>query len=277
MRMRSHALLWTGLAGLLAPVSFVSGQEQVESSSAAIVVSSDESGSGPAVMAMSFSNENGDVTFSSGEVAMVPGMALPGFSPFGSDPIGMLGNSEVMDEIELVPDQRAELERLNKEFGERISEQIKGMKDGSLSGEKARDIGEVFRKLNEEKQAAVRNVLLPHQMERLQQISLQGRMKAGGASGLLADKKLAEELGITEEQQKKLREKAEELSRQLREKIEALREQTREELLGELTAEQREKLKKMLGEKFSGSLEPSLPLPKRVRERIEQKPSKDED
>jgi hydroxylamine reductase (hybrid-cluster protein) len=94
-------------------------------------------------------------------------------------------------------------------------------------------------------------------------------MKAAGASGLLADRKIAEALGISEEQAEEIKTRAEKLAVELQRKIEALREETREELLQTLTAEQREKLQKMMGAKYEGELTPQFQLPGRVRQRIE--------
>ena len=59
-------------------------------------------------------------------------------------------------------------------------------------------------------------------------------MKALGLNAF-NDKKLAEELGMTEEQLEQLKEKAKELSADLQKKIKALREETQETLLKELT------------------------------------------
>jgi DNA anti-recombination protein RmuC len=80
-------------------------------------------------------------------------------------------------------------------------------------------------------------------------------MKAMGLNAL-NDKKLAEELGMTEEQLEKLKERAKELSSELQKKIQELREETQQTLLKELSKDQREKLQEMTGSKFD------MPAPK---------------
>jgi|GEM_PF-6339727 len=210
----------------------------------------------------------GGVFFSSGsDMGMTlasPGMAMV------SDPWSMLSMKDVQDDIELVEDQRSQLSSIRREFNDRIQQEMKSMREGGFGSEQGRQMADVFKALQEEQKAAVNKVLLPHQIQRLEQVALQSRMKNSGSSGLIADKKLAEELGITDEQKEKLRTRAQELARELQEKIEALREETRQELLQELTADQRAKLQKMMGVKFEGSLNRSVEMPPRVRQRLEQ-------
>ena len=75
------------------------------------------------------------------------------------------------------------------------------------------------------------------------------QMKNRGTAGTLTGK-LAEELGITGDQKKRIQERQKELQKQLQEKIEKLKADTREELLQELNSEQRAKLKKLVGDKY---------------------------
>ncbi len=206
----------------------------------------------------------GGVFFDSGSDG---GMSLNTMS-MGSDPWSMLSMKDVQDDIELVPEQKEQLSTIRQQFNDRIQEQMKAMRTGGFGAGQGRELADTFRQLQEEQKEAVNKVLLPHQIERLQQVALQSRMKNSGTSGVLADKKLIEDLGITDEQKEKLRTKAQELAKELQEKIEALRAETREELLQELTAEQREKLQKLMGVKFEGSLNRSMELPPRVRQRL---------
>jgi Spy/CpxP family protein refolding chaperone len=88
---------------------------------------------------------------------------------------------------------------------------------------------------------AVGEILLPHQAERLKQLSVQFQMRGG--SGLTSSEDVAEQLNITPEQRDKLREKARELEQELRKKLLA-------DLLKELTPEQQAKYKELVGEPF---------------------------
>ena len=64
------------------------------------------------------------------------------------------------------------------------------------------------------------------------------------------DGPLAEELGVTEEQKKRLRERYTEIQAETDEAIRKIRREAREKLLKELTGSQREKLADLLGDDF---------------------------
>jgi len=76
------------------------------------------------------------------------------------------------------------------------------------------------------------------------------QISRSGTSRALMNDELASELGITDEQKKKLETLREELEKETREKIEKIRKEAREKLLGVLTPQQRKQLEKMLGEEF---------------------------
>lgn len=265
--MRFQSIVAASLAGLLS-WSAINAQEEESRSEAIIVSAAETSDGGPPVMnfqVMSADSQGGLAFFDSADGSMPMPLMSPGMA--GTDPFSMLSMDGIQQEIELVDDQKQQLDEVRRDFASRIKDAMSSIhEDGGLSGDKGREIAERFEQLKQEQQAAMRDVLLPHQVERLEQIAVQQRMKTAGASGLLADKKIAEALGISEEQQKEIKSRAEELSKELQRKIEALREETREELLQTLTAEQREKLQKMMGNKFEGELGPrQLQFPNRIR------------
>lgn len=104
---------------------------------------------------------------------------------------------------------------------------------------------EKVQKLYGEAGAKLKDILLPQQINRLEQISTQMQMRGGAGHSLRGE--LAEKIGLTAEQQKLLQEKAAEKNKQYYEKIAELRKQMEDELLQEvLTPEQRERLKKCL-------------------------------
>jgi hypothetical protein len=90
-------------------------------------------------------------------------------------------------------------------------------------------------------------VLLPHQMKRLDQISMQQQMRGG--RGLLSDDMVAT-LKITDAQKGKIEARQEQIRDELNKKIAELRKQYEGKILDELTATQRAKLKEMVGEPF---------------------------
>ncbi len=269
--MRFKNIFVASLAGLVS-WSSVMAQEQEARSEAIIVSAAETSDGGPPVMnfqVMSSDSEGGLAFFNSADGSMPMPLMSPGMA--GTDPFSMLQMGNIQEEIELVDDQKNQLDEVRRDFASRIKEAMSSIhEDGGITGDKGREIAERFEKLQQEQQAAMREVLLPHQVERLEQIAVQQRMKMAGASGLLADNKIAEALGISDEQQKEIKAKAEELAKELQRKIEALRAETREELLQTLTAEQREKLQKMMGAKYEGELAPrQFQFPGRARQRIE--------
>src|SRR6185503_12998486 len=103
-------------------------------------------------------------------------------------------------------------------------------------------------------------ILLPHQVDRLKQLRLQMQMRNRGVNALAAGE-LAEVLDLTDEQKAKLADKQKEAEKQLREKIEEIRRQLQRDVLTEvLTAQQRDKLVKMIGDEYKYKpVEPQLP------------------
>ena len=84
-------------------------------------------------------------------------------------------------------------------------------------------------------------VLTPAQRDKLNEKVLEQTVQFRGANGI-TDPAAAKALGLSEEQIKKLKEKAE----AAQEKAKKLQEETEEDLLSVLSAEQREKVKKMI-------------------------------
>jgi SMC interacting uncharacterized protein involved in chromosome segregation len=125
---------------------------------------------------------------------------------------------------------RAELEGLSDE--ERVAK-IREMRDSRTKDQK-----EI---LNE--------ILLPHQMDRLEQIAFQASTQ-GGARSLLSGP-VAEKLKITDEQKEELRETAEELQKKFDEEVAKLRKEMQDKLLDSLTPEQRAEYEELTGEKFT--------------------------
>ena len=197
---------------------------------------------GTGVQTMQFS------TIEPGMFSVAPTMAWA--SPLGGDPSSLMMDPQVRGELELVEDQVEQLERIREEFQQKF-QKISNFKNGEIPQvDRLRGMSEKIKELSEEQQARIKEVLLPHQSERLEQISTQMKMKQMGTAGALSQGALAETLGIDEEQRKRLQEKSKELQEKLAQEIEKLREEMREELLEELSSEQRKQLKEMMGDKF---------------------------
>lgn len=189
--------------------------------------------------------------------------AQGGRPPFGGGgPGGEMGavffliqDENVRKDLELVEDQVTKLREIGRKSFEGMREMFSGFRD--LSEEerekKMTEIREKMQKRTEEIQKEMNEVLLPHQRERLKQITLQSRLRRGNTSDALASETITKELGITDEQKEKLKAAQEEAEKELREKTEKLRQELKDKVLKVLTAEQRAKFEKMIGEKIEFS------------------------
>jgi len=193
--------------------------------------------------------------------------------PGGGGMLGLLMNEQVRDELDLTEDQMGKL----RQAGEKMRE---GFGGGGFDREAFQNMTEEQRQAEIEKRRAefekrrqemekrindvLEDILVPEQLKRLEQISLQQQR-----TGALGNQKVINALGITPEQQARLRaigEKAreqtmalfqgmgrdstEEQRNQAREKGAVIRAAAEKEAMGVLTAAQKEKLKELMGEPF---------------------------
>lgn len=163
----------------------------------------------------------------------------------------LLRSEQVRAELEIVDDQLEDIQSIEREIRDEMRSMFQGMRD--MSPEERRERMESMRGEMEEIRASineqVKDVLLPHQFERLEQIQVQQQVARQGMGGALSGA-LAEKLGITEEQQEQMAAKARELQAEIQEKTAQLRQEAQDELLGMLTSEQRAKIEEMMGTKF---------------------------
>jgi hypothetical protein len=102
--------------------------------------------------------------------------------------------------------------------------------------------------------ATEKEVLLPKQIERLKQISIQSQLNRGGRTvDAVTNGDLAKELGITDAQKEALTKAQEAADAEMNEKMTKIREDARQKVLSVLTAEQQAKLKKLSGEPITFS------------------------
>lgn len=108
-------------------------------------------------------------------------------------------------------------------------------------------IRETQRLIDDEVAVAIRDVLLPHQLERLKQTVRQMCIQSNGLAALTRGD-LASELGLSDDQKAKLRKHQQEVDRELQKKLNQLRREEYMRAIGEtLSSEQFEKLKTLLG------------------------------
>ncbi len=174
--------------------------------------------------------------------------------------IGWINDQNLLDELQVVAEQRADLLRLRDETLKKRKEFYESYR--SVPQEKRgafmKEFGEL---LSADVDTKVNSILLPHQKERLGQVQLRTRMRNAGIAGLDRDL-LIEQLGITEEQLELLRKKHAEVQEEVRKKLEQLRKEAQDEVLSVLTETQQGKLRKMMGKDYEFKPRQPVPPPK---------------
>jgi hypothetical protein len=177
--------------------------------------------------------------------------------------VELLRQDAVRKELELLDDQVANLEKLREDIREMMRDAINRLREGRDPDQPGPppDMRQVFESVQARAQARLNEILLPHQMKRLQQLALQARLRGGGFAMLSPD--VGQQLGITDEQREQLREKAQRIEADLRKKIAELRRQAQDELIALLTPEQQAKYRELVGPPFE------FPAPQRPEGRPE--------
>jgi Spy/CpxP family protein refolding chaperone len=155
----------------------------------------------------------------------------------GASEVMLLNRSDVQKELELVDEQ---IDQIGKIPPINMREMFEQVSDLSRDEQRAK-MGELMKAAQDKTKNAIKEILLPHQAERLGQLVIQFQMRGG--AGLTSSEDLAKQLNITDEQREKLRTKARGLEQELRKKLLA-------DLLKELTPEQQAKYKELVGEPF---------------------------
>jgi len=192
---------------------------------------------------------------------------------FGNNLLYLAMNEAVQKEIEVVDDQKAEINKISEEIrsqrpqGERPNFREMSEEEREKYIAQMRERGAKEAKIAN---AKLEEALLPHQMKRLKEIALQQR-----GTSALTDPEVAKELKITDAQKKKLddvnqknRETMGARMRELfqggnregiREKMQEMRKEAEEKVLAVLTGDQKKKFEEMKGEAFE--------MPQRTRTR----------
>ncbi len=170
------------------------------------------------------------------------------------DGIRLLSSERVQKELELVDDQIEQLEDLQTSQRDEMREMFMEMRE--IPREERREAMEGLRtqmkELSDKHVNNVKEILLPHQVARWEQLKFQSKARrSGGTDRLLSSDSMAEQLNITEEQKEEMKEKAKEIRESMQEKIDAIRAEALEELLSVLTPEQQEQYRELAGESFT--------------------------
>lgn len=182
-------------------------------------------------------------------------------SPMGQT-LNWLLYPQIQGELDLVPDQKAAIDKIRNEMNSKLQESYKQLSDLEPA-ERQKKYYETYVKFGAETDKRVEEILLPHQAKRIKQIALQMRLgnSGYGSATALNSEDVAKELGITPQQIEEMKKREAELRQEIQEKTrefyKKLNEDSREKLMSVLTPAQRQKLKELEGEKFE--LKPFVP------------------
>lgn len=182
--------------------------------------------------------------------------------PFADKMLPALFNEEVQTDLELVADQKSEMKRMLDELVQRKDQLGKELEEFRQQGatvdevEKKRD--EFVKGFEDDKAKTfqqVSNLLLPHQKNRLQQLTVQLMMREAMKAQRIPTGVLVPEmrkyLNIEDGQADRIKAKTKKLQEELAKKIKKLTDDARTELLKELTAEQKKKYDDLVGEQIN--------------------------
>lgn len=179
----------------------------------------------------------------------IGGFVLPTFQR--DETMQPLLNPSVMKDLEIVEEQRQELNKIQQKFSKRTQSIMNQfISSGQLNLEAKKKMALELSGLEKEKTLEFSKVLLPHQLERIKQVSHQIQVKNRGVAGALNYGKLSKELKVTDEQKKKFAEIQQQLYEDIKEKTKQLNEAAMKRVLAELSLKQRDKYKQLTGSKF---------------------------
>lgn len=173
---------------------------------------------------------------------------------------GLLSNESVRNELKLSEEQYQGAKQIMQASQSKVRELLVGkLKDGS--GQRVsfngNDIKELMQESREQAEAAIEEILLPAQLERVKQLAYQIEIAQAGLGSALTDGRLGEEIGIHEDQKQNILDRAAKIEAETRKAILAIHARAREKLFAGLTPEQRKSAEELLGDVFLYE-EPSL-------------------
>ena len=168
-------------------------------------------------------------------------------SEYGADgsTLGMLADADVRSDLEMLEDQYKQLQELNAEIQQRAADQIR-----ELDFSDRKNLVSRIKSIRESAVSDLNDVLLPHQVERLNQIRMQSLLRRRSFIDILTSDPVKTKLEITEEQSTDLKQKEKEVEEELQREIAKLRERAREKLLSSLKQPQKDAVEKMFGETY---------------------------
>lgn len=181
--------------------------------------------------------------------------------PFQEKLLPVLFSPNVQKELELSEAQVLQLKRLLasiKESQQEFGKQLKTLKSQGANPDEVEAKRKSFitelEKQKDEVLSEATDLLLPHQIDRLKQVTIQLMMRESAKaskkeSGLLTPE-MIEFLGIDSKQEKSIRDKTLELQKKMIKEIKEIQDKYRKELMRELTPKQRKKYEEATGDFF---------------------------
>ena len=182
----------------------------------------------------------------------------PAFDQFA---INALFNKQVQRDLDLVEEQTKEISEYLKgltEYRDKLASELRELKaagqDQQALNQRRDEMRKELEKEKQKIQSQVMEILLPHQRQRLKQVSAQfmnrEAMKESKVPTGLLTPKMVDYLEIDSKQAKRIEQRSQELAKELAKKVEQLKSEAIEDLMKELSPKQRKKYSELMGERF---------------------------
>ena len=182
----------------------------------------------------------------------------PAFDQFA---INALFNKQVQRDLDLVEEQTKEISEYLKgltEYRDKLASELRELKaagqDQQALNQRRDEMRKELEKEKQKIQSQVMEILLPHQRQRLKQVSAQfmnrEAMKESKVPTGLLTPKMVDYLEIDSKQAKRIEKRSQELAKELAKKVEQLKSEAIEDLMKELSPKQRKKYSELMGERF---------------------------
>lgn len=182
----------------------------------------------------------------------------PAFDQFA---INALFNKQVQRDLDLVEEQTKEISEYLKgltEYRDKLASELRELKaagqDQQALNQRRDEMRKELEKEKQKIQSQVMEILLPHQRQRLKQVSAQfmnrEAMKESKVPTGLLTPQMVDYLEIDSKQAKRIEKRSQELAKELAKKVEQLKSEAIEDLMKELSPKQRKKYRELMGERF---------------------------
>lgn len=198
------------------------------------------------------------------------GNMLGGVNPNDrSQLFGLLSNASVREELKLTELQYEGVKAVQKASQDNMQKMISSMMANSAGGNRIQLNGGSFKEImaenQEQAEAALEEILLPPQMERVRQLAYQVEVENEGMGESLINGRLGKEIGVFENQKQSLTDAALKIDAETKAAIAQIKAAARKRLLAELSPDQRKAAEALLGEYFDYEAET---LETRMRSRM---------